>query len=74
MLLRDLFRVAQVIDGRMGNDDEIDLLELIGLHRVAGTIVEERIDEDAAAIGMDQFVGGDAKEASRRGFMRAASD
>ena len=58
----DLFRVAEMINGGVRDDDEVHLLQLVGPHRVAGAVVKIRINEDASAVGVDEFVGGDAEE------------
>ena len=62
MPLRDFLGIAQMIDRGVRNNDDIHFLQLVGLHWIAGAVVEKGIDEDPATGGVDQFVSGNAEE------------
>ena len=63
----DLVGVAEMVEGRVADDDEIDLVEIARLGQRAGILVEERIAEDAQPRAGDDLVGGDAVEADAGG-------
>lgn len=67
MLSRDLLGIAQVINRCVRDNDQIDLLQFGGLHGVARTVVEKRIDQDPSARRVNQFVSGDTEEAELGG-------
>ena len=60
---RDRFRVAQMVERGMRDDDQIHPLQFVRFHRAARILVEERIDQDVLALVVDEFVSGDAEEA-----------
>ena len=45
----DLVGVAEMVEGRVADDDQVDLVELGRLGQRAGVLVEERVAQDAHA-------------------------
>ena len=50
----------------MRDDDQVHFLQQIGFDRVSRAIVQKGIDQNAAAIGVNQFIGGHTEEADSR--------
>ena len=63
----DLVGVAEMVERRVADDDQVDMVELGRFRRRARILVEERIAQDAQAVARQDLVGGDAVEADAGG-------
>ena len=57
-------RVAEMIDRRMADQNEIDSRQFCRLNRTTWILIEERIDQDVLASLCNQLIGGDAEKSN----------